>query len=80
MAFLQIFRAEDRVWMTQSPLGGGPGSPAWDFQWFISDPQVGQRYQLRMRAAYVPLDDPANLDAAREVWEAATEEEREARS
>ncbi len=66
MAFLQVFRAEDRVWMTQSPLGGGPGCPAWDFQWFVSDPQVGQQYQLRMRAAYLPLEDPANLDAVRE--------------
>jgi hypothetical protein len=66
MALVQMFRPEDRVWLSQSPSGGGSGCPAWDFQWFIPQPQVGERYQLKMRAAYLPLDRPDDLEFVRE--------------
>jgi CubicO group peptidase (beta-lactamase class C family) len=65
-AFLQLFRAEDDVRLTQSPSGAGDGRPAWDFQWFIEKPQVGRRYQMVMRAAYVPLEGPPESDAVRQ--------------
>lgn len=66
MTFLQMFRAEERVWFSQSPSGGGSGCPAWDFQWFISQPTVGERYQLKMRAAYLPLNRPGNIESVQE--------------
>jgi len=66
MAFVQMFRAQDAVRLTQSPSGGGNGCPAWDFQWFIEKPRLGQRYQLVMRAAYVPVDGPGDAASVRE--------------
>lgn len=66
MAFVQMFRARDGVRLSQSPSGGGRGCPAWDFQWFIEKPRLGQRYQLSMRAAYVPVDGPGDAAPVRE--------------
>jgi hypothetical protein len=62
MAVALVFRASDFVRLTQSPSGGGTGCPAWDFQWAISQPEVGRRYQLRMRLVYAP--EPAGGDEA----------------
>ena len=66
MAFAEIFRAPDQVRLRQSPSGGGTGNPAWDFQWFIPNYKVGQRYQLVMRALYWPVTNPADETATRE--------------
>ncbi|MEC9091646.1 MAG: hypothetical protein VX438_02985 [Planctomycetota bacterium] len=61
MALVQMFRPQDRVWMAQSPSGGGQGNPAWDFQWFVDQPQVGQLYRLVMRMAYFPYSGPSQV-------------------
>jgi hypothetical protein len=66
MAFVQLFRATDGVRFSQSPSGGGTGNPAWDFQWFIPNPSVGKRYQLILRAAYLPLPEAGDSATARE--------------
>ena len=66
MAFVQMFREQDGVRLTQSPSGGGSGCPAWDFQWFIEKPRVGQRYQLVMRVGYVPVNGPGDAAQVRE--------------
>lgn len=67
MAFVQMFREQDRVRLTQSPSGGGEGCPAWDFQWFISDCKVDVPYRFVMRVAYLPYESPEQTARATEA-------------
>ena len=62
MAFVLMFRPEDEVRLTQSPSGGGNRCPAWDFQFFISDYEIGTRYQYVLRAMYVPFESNEQIE------------------
>lgn len=64
MAWAQVFRERDQVRLTQSPSGGGSGNPAWDFQFFVPDYEVGRVNQLVMRALYLPYESPEQIAAA----------------
>jgi hypothetical protein len=64
MAFVQMFRPHDGVRLSQSPSGAGEGNPAWDFQWFIPQYEIGQRYRFVMRAMYLPFESTAQVTQA----------------
>jgi hypothetical protein len=61
MALAMMFREQDGIRFSQSPSGGGDGNPAWDFQFFIPEYKVGERYGYVMRAMYVPYSSPAQM-------------------
>ena len=67
LAWALMFRPEDDVRFSQAPAGGGAGNPAWDFQYLIPQFEVGRRYQMVMRAQYMPYSSPEQVveDTAR---------------
>jgi hypothetical protein len=73
IAYAQVFRGRDRVRLAQSPSGGGDGNPAWDFQVFLPDYEVGRRYTLVMRVLYLPYESPEQVRRAVEPHRLALE-------
>ncbi len=64
MAFVQMFRPQEQTRLSQSPSGGGDGNPAWDFQWFVPQYEVGKRYRFVMRAMYLPFESTEQVTKA----------------
>jgi hypothetical protein len=64
MALVFIFRPKDEVRFSQSPSGGGQGNPAWDFQYLAPNYEVGKRYQMVMRAMYLPYESAEQVERA----------------
>lgn len=62
MAFVQMFRRQDGVRLTQSPSGGGRGNPAWDFQYLVPQYETDRVYRLVMRAMYVPYESAEQVE------------------
>ncbi|MFH1717081.1 MAG: hypothetical protein ABIF19_07000 [Planctomycetota bacterium] len=74
MALVLMFRPGDRVRFSQSPSGGGKGNPAWDFQWFIPQYEVGKRYRFVMRAMYLPFKSREQIIQTTAAHRAALEQ------
>jgi hypothetical protein len=64
----------DNVRLSQSPSGGGNGNPAWDFQWFVPQYQVGRKYRFVMRAMYLPFESTQQIIRATARHRAALEQ------
>ena len=59
-----IFRPEDKIHPGEAHMGGGPGCPAWDFQWPIDHPEVNHRYHMAWRMLYAPAACAEEAEAA----------------
>lgn len=60
MAYLQVFRPEDRIEFTQSAAGAG--ASMWTYQWFIPQYELGRVYRLESQIAYVPFRGKAYVE------------------
>ncbi len=69
MVFALMFDRADDVRLTHSPTGGGDGNPAWDFQWVLHEPEVGEEHLLRARAIYKPWVSPNDIWREYQSWD-----------
>lgn len=52
----------------QSPSGGGPGNPAWDFVYFQRDYRVNREFRFRVRAVYRKFASVEDIVQLYEQW------------
>jgi hypothetical protein len=65
-----VFMTEDIpcVRLTQSPSGGGSGSPAWDWQLVAQGTRPGDEHTLSARVAYTPWNGIQGAEAEYDTW------------
>jgi len=68
MVFAYLFEPGNHIRFSQSPTGGGPASPAWDFQFIISKPKTGKIYSFKLRAIYKTFISRENITAEYKKW------------
>jgi hypothetical protein len=68
MALAYLFDTEEIIRFSQSPTGGGPENPAWDFQYLIPEPEYGKIYTFRVRMIYKPFVDAEDIREEYEKW------------
>jgi len=68
MVFAYLFEPGKHIRFAQSPTGGGPASPAWDFQFIISKPKTGKIYGFKLRAIYKTFISREDITAEYEKW------------
>ena len=63
MVFAYLFSEpnEGMIRFSQSPTGGGPQNPAWDFQLIIPDFIVGKEYSFNARLIYKEWKDAEDI-------------------
>jgi hypothetical protein len=73
MVYLVMFDRTEGIRLTMSPRGAGRNrdgttNPAWDWHWFLFNPQVGQKYSYRARVVYKPWVSPSDVVSEYERW------------
>ncbi|MBK8506258.1 MAG: hypothetical protein IPL46_31090 [Saprospiraceae bacterium] len=68
MVLAYLFDSDQVIRFSQSPTGGGPANPAWDFQWIIPDPVVGKVYSFKTRLIYKPFISYLDIEQEFENW------------
>ncbi len=70
MVLAYFFESNEIIRFSQSPDGGGDDNPAWDFQYIIPDPKIGQEYSFKVRMIYKPFISEKDLYEEYENWKA----------
>jgi hypothetical protein len=68
MVLAFFFDSDLPIRFSQSPTGGGPESPAWDFHWIIPEPEYGKIYSFRARMVYKPFAGEEDVAQAYGAW------------
>ena len=73
MVLIVMFDRTEGIRVTMSPRGAGRNpdgttNPAWDWQWFLFNPQVGQKYSYRARVVYKPWVSNRDVVSEYERW------------
>lgn len=68
MAFAYFFENAEGIRFAQSPTGGGPTNPAWDFQYIIEQPKVGHQYSFKCRLLYKPYVSGEDILQEYRLW------------
>jgi len=55
MVFVYMWDRSEGIRFAQSPTGGGPKNPAWDFQFIVLEPEAGKHYGFKARVVYKPF-------------------------
>jgi hypothetical protein len=61
MGLAFLFDSDQIIRFTQSPSGGGPHNPAWDFQYIIPHPKTKREYSFKGRLVYKPVTDKEDI-------------------
>ena len=56
-----MFDTPEVIRFSQSPTGGGPDNPAWDFQFIIPEVKKEKEYSFRARIVYKPFIDNEDI-------------------
>lgn len=74
MAYVMMFDQRETVrfamwnFIKNSAGEAEPHSPAWDWQYVVRNPHVGERYQLRARLLYIPFTSPEGIREQYLAW------------
>ncbi len=68
MILAYFFDTDQVIRFSQSPTGGGPDNPAWDFQFLIPNFVINQVYSFRARIIYKPFISAEEIVSEYEKW------------
>ncbi len=72
MVLAYMFKPQDDqiIRFAQSPTGGGPDNPAWDFHIINPDFEVGKTYTFSARMVYKPFKNAEDIHKEYDKWNA----------
>jgi len=73
MVYIMMFDQDESIrfcmWNWGSPFGTGfPSNPAWDWQYVILEPNIGQEYTYRARLVFKPWEGIEDVVNEYETW------------